>query len=245
LFCAAVVGNAIQRKFHCSLIVKKYSPVTLNSVFTTTMKIRTKSVLVLVAILVAASCALSAQVVTYLPYIQPGDSGPFETSDQVVVAWQTNEPSAQPGAYSVSVANNPEYQQAMEFSVTGRVVDNYLSADPAVFGGLSIPTAYGSHVNYYAVLTGLQFGREYYYQVSGPGMPAGRFTASFHTRTRKGHFSFQVQGDEGYYPGIPNQPSPGRQLRGANHPYDVRCRQAFLSRRATITASRFRVEYGG
>ena len=35
-------------------------------------------------------------------------------------------------------------------------------------------------------------------------MPAGGFTASFRTRIRKGHFSFQVQGDEGYYPGIPN-----------------------------------------
>ncbi|MBV9398091.1 MAG: metallophosphoesterase [Bryobacterales bacterium] len=157
-----------------------------------------------VVMAMAMTGALSAQTVTYLPYIQPGDSGPFGATDQMVVAWQTNETSANPGPYSVSVSDDPAYGDAIQFPVTGRVVDNYLSADPAVFGGLSIPTAYGAHVNYYAVLSGLKYDRQYYYQVTGPGMPAGGFTASFHTRTQGNHFSFEVQGDEGYYPGIPN-----------------------------------------
>jgi hypothetical protein len=147
---------------------------------------------------------LSAQVVTYQPYIQPGDAGPFGTSDQVVIAWQTNETSAHPGAYAVGVAADPAYQKAVQFPVTGRVVDNYLAADSATFGSLVIPTAYGAHTDYYAVLTGLKYDEEYYYRVTGPGLPAGGFTASFRTRTRQTHFSFQVQGDEGYYPGIPN-----------------------------------------
>ena len=147
---------------------------------------------------------LSAQVVTYLPYIQPGDSGPFGISDQMVIAWQTNETLAHSGAYSVSVADNPTYQKATQFPVIGRAVDNYLAADPATFGSLAIPTAYGGHTDYYALLTGLKYDSEYFYRVTGPGLPAGGFTASFRTRTQRNHFSFQVQGDEGYYPGIPN-----------------------------------------
>ena len=47
---------------------------------------------------------LHAQTVTYLPYIQPGDAGPFGASDQMVVAWQTNETAPHPTAYSVSVS---------------------------------------------------------------------------------------------------------------------------------------------
>jgi len=39
-------------------------------------------------------------------------------------------------------------------------------------------------------------------------MPAGGFVASFHTRKRDGHFVFQVQGDEGYYPNIPGTNPP-------------------------------------
>lgn len=141
---------------------------------------------------------------TYQPYIQPGDSGPFGPSDQMIVAWQTDESVPHSGAYSVDVASNPVFKNSSTVPVNGRVVDNYLSADPAVFGSLVIPTAYGAHTDYYAVLKGLKYKRKYYYRVSGPGFPAGGFNASFHTRTQQNHFSFQVQGDEGYYPGIPN-----------------------------------------
>jgi calcineurin-like phosphoesterase family protein len=44
--------------------------------------------------------------------------------------------------------------------------------------------------------------------VTGPGLPAGGFVSSFHTRKRGGHFAFQVQGDEGYYPNIPGTNPP-------------------------------------
>jgi len=58
------------------------------------------------------------------------------------------------------------------------------------------------------VLRNLQYDSTYVYTVSGPGLPAGGFTSSFHTRTRGGHFVFQVQGDEGYYPNIPGTNPP-------------------------------------
>ena len=45
---------------------------------------------------------LSAQEVTYLPYIQPGDAGTFGTTDQMVVAWQTNETAPNPTAFGVA-----------------------------------------------------------------------------------------------------------------------------------------------
>ena len=44
---------------------------------------------------------VSAQTVTYLPYIQPGDNGPFGPKDQIVVAWQTDESVPVTSAYSV------------------------------------------------------------------------------------------------------------------------------------------------
>jgi hypothetical protein len=90
--------------------------------------------------------------------------------------------------------------------VSGRVVDNYLAADPA----LPVPpTAPGPRVNYTAVLDDLDFDTTYYYRVSGPGLPAPGFTASFKTRTRSHRFSFLVQGDEGFFPAVPNS-SPAR-----------------------------------
>jgi hypothetical protein len=147
---------------------------------------------------------IMGQVVTYQPYIQPGDAGPFGAWDQKVVAWQTNETVPNPGSYSVFFASGFTVERAPRAPVTGRVVDNYLSADPVAFGSLVIPTAYGAHTNYYAVLTGLKYDTEYSYRVTGPGLPAGGFFASFHTRKQGGQYSFQVQGDEGYYPGIPN-----------------------------------------
>jgi hypothetical protein len=41
----------------------------------------------------------AGQNVTYKPYIQPGDNGPFGAQDQMVVAWQTDEASPNPGAF--------------------------------------------------------------------------------------------------------------------------------------------------
>jgi hypothetical protein len=161
--------------------------------------IATKSI-ALVAISVGL---LYAQNVTYLPYIQQGDSGGFGPTDQMIVAWQTDEAAAHPNAYSVTFGTDADLSHAATVIPAGRVVDHYLSADP-VLAAVSIPTAYGAHTDYYAVLRGLRFDTQYYYRVSGPGLPSGGFSASFHTRTQKDHFSFQVQGDEGYYPGIPN-----------------------------------------
>jgi uncharacterized repeat protein (TIGR01451 family) len=162
----------------------------------------------MLAAMIALPVVLSAQSVTYKPYIQPGDSGPFGPSDQMVIAWQTNETSPHPGNYTVWIADNAAYSAARQLTSNGRVVDNYLAADPVTFGALSIPTAYGAHSNYYAVASGLNYDSEYFYKVMGPGLPAGGFTAWFHTRTRSGHFSFQVQGDEGFYPAIPNSNPP-------------------------------------
>jgi hypothetical protein len=148
--------------------------------------------------------SISAQVVTYLPYIQPGDNGSFGAWDQMIVAWQTNETEPHPGAYSLWVADNPSFEKATQIQPVSRVVDNYLAADPATFGSLTIPTAYGAHTDYYGLLIGLKYDTQYFYRVAGPGLPGGSFSASFRTRTQQNRFSFQVQGDEGYYPGIPN-----------------------------------------
>jgi len=48
-----------------------------------------------------------AQTVTYKPYIQPGNHGPFGPSDQMVIAWQTNESSPNTSAYSADLAKPP------------------------------------------------------------------------------------------------------------------------------------------
>jgi len=156
----------------------------------------------LVSTFMLLAAGLSALEVTYQPYIQPGDSGPFGPADQMLVAWQTDESMPNPAAYVVRYGSDPDLKHAVEIHPAGRIVDNYLTADP-VFASLSIPTAYGAHTDYYAVLTGLHYDTRYYYSVSGPGLPAAGFTASFSTRTRQDHYSFQIQGDEGYYPGIP------------------------------------------
>jgi len=165
---------------------------------------RVRSILALLAAIGLVPNVLGAQSVTYLPYIQPGDAGPFGVSDQMTVAWQTNEAAAHPGVYTVLVSDDRSFKKATQVIPVSRVVDNYLAADPATFGSLLIPTAYGAHTDYYALLAGLKYDTQYFYQVSGPGLPTGGFSASFHTRTQQSHFSFQVQGDEGYYPAIPN-----------------------------------------
>ncbi len=143
----------------------------------------------------------SAQVaVTYVPYIQLGDNGSFSPTDQIVIAWQTNETSPSPGNYTVSYG--PTSALGNTATVTGRVVDNYLSAD-FVLAALSIPTAYGAHVDYVAVLSGLNYATTYNYKVTGPGLPSGGFAASFNTRKQGSNFTFVVEGDEGFFPAIP------------------------------------------
>ena len=162
------------------------------------------------AILCASVCislgtppALALEV-TYQPYMQPGDGSSFKAHDVKVIAWQTDEPTANAAPYTVEYGLTTNYNH--KASVEGRIVDNYLSADPS----LPIPTtASGPHVNYYATLGGLQYDKTYYYRVTGPGLSAEGFNASFHTRKKEGKFSFQVVGDEGFFPTLPNS-SPKR-----------------------------------
>jgi uncharacterized repeat protein (TIGR01451 family) len=150
---------------------------------------------ILVVLLFSLAPRAAAQQVTYKPYIQPGDNGPFGAKDQMVIAWQTDEASPNPSAFNVQFGQSVSYGQNV--TPQGRVVDNYLSADPA----LPVPpTASGPHSNYAAVLNGLDYDTTYFYRVNGPGMPDGGFAASFHTRTRDDQFSFLVQGDEGFFP---------------------------------------------
>jgi len=185
--------------------------------------------LVFVAAVLAAHPA-TAQVVTFRPYIQPGDNGAFGTTDQMIVAWQTDE--AHPVATAYSVRFRKTGSQLVSAPVSARVVDDYLSADPQ-FSGLVLPFRYEAHSNYTAVLRNLEYDATYTYQVSGPGMPAGGFTSTFHTRKRGGHFVFQVQGDEGYYPNIPGTNPP----LVANYEARTRCR-CRASRRSRRLISR-------
>lgn len=133
--------------------------------------------------------------VTYKPYVQPGGEGSFGPHDQMVIAWQTDE-SAPSSAYSVEFEGPGGVGGSVR--VAGRVIDNYLAADPS----LPVPpTAPGPRVNYTALIAGLDFDTDYAYRVRGPGLPAEGFRASFHTRKTGGTFSFLVQGDEGFFPG--------------------------------------------
>lgn len=153
------------------------------------------AILTLVVVFFSLTSRVAAQHVTYKPYIQPGDNGPFGARDQMVIAWQTDEASPSPASFSVQFGKAASYGQSA--TPQGRVVDNYLSADPS----LPVPpTASGPHSNYAAVLKDLDYDTTYFYRVTGPGMPSGGFTASFHTRTRDDQFSFLVQGDEGFFP---------------------------------------------
>jgi Calcineurin-like phosphoesterase/Purple acid Phosphatase, N-terminal domain len=159
-------------------------------------------VLLLAAMLVGVVAwgpAALAQI-TYKPYVQPGDNGAFGAKDQMVVAWQTSEASPNTSAYSVEFGKNVSYGRTV--TPQARVVDNYLSVDPAL-AALVASTASGAHSNYSAVLGDLEYNTTYFYRVNGPGMPAGGFAASFHTRKRGDEFSFIVQGDEGFFPVVP------------------------------------------
>jgi uncharacterized repeat protein (TIGR01451 family) len=157
-----------------------------------------------VAACIALAPAVFAQQVTFAPYIQLGDNGPFGFKDQVVVAWQTNEASPNAPAYKVEFTEsgrNRDRDHHRSVTPSARVVDNYLAADPSL---PTIPGAYGVHTNYIAVLSGLEFDTVYQYSVTGPGLPSGGFTSDFRTRKRGSRFSFAVVGDEGFFPTVPN-----------------------------------------
>jgi hypothetical protein len=159
--------------------------------------------LAMMACVVITHAAFSQQV-TFFPYIQLGDNGTFDATDQVVIAWQTDETAANGPAYRVEFRSHEHGSQIVHPS--GRVIANYLSADPAL---PTIPGAYGPHTNYTAILRGLSYDTDYRYVVTGPGMPNGGFSASFRTRKRGPVFSFAVEGDEGYFPVVPNS-NPAR-----------------------------------
>ncbi len=151
--------------------------------------------------LLVAGPAPAGAVVTYAPYIQPGDAGPLGETDRIVVTWQTDEKVPNPAAYKVDFGLGVSLQATVQ--PAGRVVDNYLAADPA----LPVPpTAYGAHTNYTAVLRGLKPDSAYSYRVTGPGLPAGGFTAQFRTRKTGDKFAFTVMGDEGYFPARTGSP---------------------------------------
>jgi uncharacterized repeat protein (TIGR01451 family) len=147
---------------------------------------------------VAFAQCMSAQQVTFLPYLQPGDNGPFGAADQIVIAWQTNE-TTPGGGFQVRFGKSSKYGATV--NPLARVVDNYIAADPSLPVS---PFSYGAHSNYTAVLTGLDFDSTYYYEVTGPGMPSGGFAASFHTRRQGDVFAFAVEGDEGFFPVVPS-----------------------------------------
>jgi len=158
-------------------------------------------------LLAAALCiahlpAAFAQQVTFAPYIQLGDSGAFGPSDQIVIAWQTNETAPNASAYKVEFKESEHHSRSgRSITPSARVVDNYLAVDPTL---PTIPTAYGAHSNYTAVLTGLEYDTVYHYTVTGPGMPSGGFASDFRTRKRGHKFGFAVMGDEGFFPVAPN-----------------------------------------
>jgi hypothetical protein len=155
--------------------------------------------LAVLAELSAGSSAEASPTVTYQPYIQPGDARPQEWTDQIIVTWQTDEKIPNPDAYKVHFGIGTSLNS--KASAAGRIVDNYLAADPS----LPLPPAtYGAHTNYTAILRDLEPDRTYSYRVAGPGLPQGGFIAQFKTRKTGDRFSFTVMGDEGFFPVNPN-----------------------------------------
>src|SRR6516164_7432480 len=134
---------------------------------------------------VTAAVSLPPQAVVFLPYIEPGDNGPFGPKDKMVVTWQTNEVAPVTSAYSVQFGTTLTSPQSAV--VNARVVDNYLTADPQ-FAGLNLPFSYGAHSNYTAVLSNLDYDTAYFYKVTGPGLPSEGFISSFRTRKTGGQF---------------------------------------------------------
>lgn len=170
---------------------------------TLTRSVRMLCGLAMMACVLTTHAALSQQV-TFFPYIQLGNNGTFGATDQVVIAWQTDETAPGAAAYRVEFGSHEHGSNVVH--PTARIIANYLSADPAL---PTIPGAYGPHTNYTAVLRGLNYDTEYRYVVTGPGMPNGGFSASFRTRKNGSVFSFAVEGDEGFFPVVPNS-NPAR-----------------------------------
>ena len=173
-----------------------------SSLIGTLSRLRIPAMMVCVALAPAAF----GQQVTFSPYIQLGDNGTFGPSDQIVIAWQTDETAPNTSAYKVEFsAAEHSFGFAQHGSsyikASARVIDNYLAADPAL---PTIPGAYGPHTNYTAVLHDLRYDTVYQYRVTGPGMPHGGFASSFRTRKRGPVYSFAVEGDEGFFPVDPN-----------------------------------------
>ena len=180
------------------------------------------SVLLIIGLMIPIGLGASATTanpqtaILYQPYIQPGDASSFGTQDQMVIAWQTNESQPHPSNYKVEFGTNSKYKTVVP---TGRVVDNYLAADPA----LPVPpNATGPRTNYYALLPNLQYNTNYTYRVTGLGLPNG-FQSTFHTRKQTSPFSFQVMGDEGFFPADPNNKPylANYQARVVNTMYNV------------------------
>ena len=147
----------------------------------------------------ALTPAAFSQEVTFSPYIQLGDAGKLAPADQIVIAWQTDETTPHVSAYKVTFSEDDHYGRSV--TPSGRVIDNYLAADPSL---PPVPGAYGAHTNYTAVLSGLRYDTVYHYRVTGPGMPSGGFSSWFQTRKLGPVYSFAVEGDEGYFPVVPN-----------------------------------------
>src|SRR6202011_3240086 len=63
---------------------------------------KTVGLLIVMAGATLAPAAFSQQV-TFAPYIQLGDNGPFGPTDQIVLAWQTDEASPEASAYKVEI----------------------------------------------------------------------------------------------------------------------------------------------
>src|SRR5258707_2465403 len=103
----------------------------------------------LMIVVAVAFAPVFGQQVTFAPYIQLGDNGPFHAKDQIVIAWQTDETSPLASAYKVELQRAKGIRRrGMNVVPQARVVDNYLAADaslPAVSG------AYWGHSNYTAL----------------------------------------------------------------------------------------------
>src|ERR1700756_3773742 len=78
-----------------------------------------------------------SQEVTFSPYIQLGDNGKLGPADQIVIAWQTDESSPNASAYKVEFSEDHRGHRSV--TPSGRVIDNYLAADPSL---PPIPGAY-------------------------------------------------------------------------------------------------------
>ena len=166
----------------------------------TCMKRSAKAIMLAIMAGATFAPAVFSQQVTFAPYIQLGDNGPFGATDQIVIAWQTDETAPKVSAYKVEL-QQVKGGRGVAVIPAARVIDDYLAADPSL---PAVPGAYGAHSNYTAVLGGLKYDTEYRYRVTGPGMPPPGFTSTFHTRTRGPVFSFVVTGDEGFFPAAPS-----------------------------------------